>query len=145
MKKILIALVAAGVLSFAGATLVQAQDTNVGLFKAPFRFIVDGKLMPAGSYRVSSQGQGFAVLLIESTDRSAAAAFTSTMAVENPYGDSSQVHVEFKAIDGTYFLTQVALPGQDARRIFVTKANAEQVLAKLNLMPAEHVDAGGRQ
>ncbi len=146
MKKIFVAVVAAGVLALAGGARAQGLSSDIGLFKAPFRFIVAGKLMPAGSYRVTTQGQGGSgVLLIESADKSAAAAFASATATPNPYPGSTTVHVEFKNIDGQYFLTQISMPDQDARRIVISKAAAEQMLVKLNLMPAERGDGGSRQ
>lgn len=145
MKKILVAMAAAGVLSLAGASLVQAQGADTGVFKAPFRFIVGDKLLPAGSYRVTDQGQPFGVLLVEGTAKGGTAAFAATEAAENPYPNSTEVHVVFKSIDGQYFLWQVAMPGRDARRVALTKASAELALAKLNLMPAERADAGSKQ
>ena len=55
-----------------------------------------------------------------------------------PAGNGDQAQVKFNNFFGHYFLQSVSLPGKDAREVKITKAQAEQTLAKLNLMPAEH-------
>jgi hypothetical protein len=140
MKKMLVAVLMLGVVTFAGVSIASAQG-DAALVKVAFPFIVSGKLLPAGSYRIAVQQGDPTLLMITSTDRTGTAAFTETEWAGAPeVAQRSDVHVSFKAVDGHYFLSQVSMPYQDTRLIRLTKAAAEQVLVKLNLMPAEHAD-----
>jgi len=138
MKKMLFALLVVGVVGFAGPRPASAQDST--LVKVPFDFIVGGRVLPAGSYRIVPDSQDTTLLLIESTRGKMAAAFAATGWTPNPNPMDAHAHVEFKNIDGHMFLSQVAMPGSDARQVAVTKAEAERTLARLNLMPAERAD-----
>lgn len=140
MKKMLVAVLMAVVVMFAGSSLASAQS-NAALAKVPFKFIAGGKLLPAGSYRITVQPDDPTMLLITSDDHKSAAAFAVTEWAGGP--DSApgvKVHLTFKNFNGQYFLSQVAMPGQDTRLIPLTKGAAEQVLVRLNLMPAERAD-----
>ncbi len=140
MKKMLIGVLMAGVVTFAGASLASAQDDPT-LVKVPFKFIVAGKLLPAGTYRIAKQAENPSLLMITPADTTGAGAFTETIGAGVTAPDNKPVHVQFKNIDGQYFLSQVAMPGEDVRLVNVTKVEAERALVKLNLMPAEHADA----
>jgi len=139
MKKMLFALLVVGVVGFAGPRPASAQDTT--LVKVPFDFIVGEHVLPAGSYRIVPDSQDSTLLLIESTRGKMAAAFAATGWTPNPNPMDPQARVQFKNVDGHMFLSQVALPGTDARQLIVTKTEAERTLARLNLMPAEHADS----
>lgn len=136
MKKILVTLLAAGTLSFAAMAPAAAQGVETGLVKIPFQFIVGDKVMPAGSYWISRQTADWSVVSIEN-QHSGALVFASTSPVPNAEPSSNKVRVLFSVYYGQHFLQQVTLPGRDGRSIGITKTQAEQTLAKLNLMPAE--------
>ena len=138
MKKILVALLVAVVVAFAGVTVASAQSESA-LVKVPFPFIVNGKLLPAGNYRIMPQQSDPALLQIEGIDHKVGA-FTNTEWAGAGEVPDSPVHVAFKNVDGHYFLSQVTMPGQDTRLIPITTSEAVRVLTKLNLMPAEHAD-----
>ncbi len=139
MKKMVFALlIAVGVSGFLGLRSASAQDAPA-LVRIPFPFIVTGKVLPAGSYRITAQFEDPAVLLIENTNPgvNAAAAFAATERTPNPNPNDPGAQVAFKNIDGHMFLWRVAMPGADANFIALTKAEAERTLAALNLLPAE--------
>jgi hypothetical protein len=144
MKKTLVVLLVAGIVSLAGVFSARAQSTDPALVKVPFRFIVGGKLLPAGSYRISAQTQDAAILLISSFEQKSVAAFASTRAVANPSSTGGAVHVAFKNYDGQYFLAMVSMPGEDSREVVLSKTLAEQMLAKLNLTPADRADTAAK-
>jgi hypothetical protein len=139
MKKTLVVLLVAGVVSLAGVFSVQAQSTDPALVKVPFKFIVGGTLLPAGSYRISAQTQDAAILLVSNLDRKDIGAMAVTQALVNPSSNDGTVHVAFKNYGGQYFLSTVSMPGEDSRVVVLSQASAEQMLAKLNLKPAEAV------
>lgn len=137
MRKILVTLIVAGALSFPAISMAAGQNGESAVVKVPFQFVVGNKVMPAGSYRISPQTGNWSVLVISSLDGSAAV-FASTQAAVNPASNDETPRVKFTNYFGQYFLQSVALPSRDAREVLITKAQAEQTLAKLNLMPAEH-------
>ena len=139
MKKMLVALLVAGVGSFAGVAAARA-DGDSAIVKVPFQFIVGEKVLPAGEYRIEAQGNDSSVLLITRADGKGGA-IAATQSAGAPAPLDASVHVAFKNFLGRSFLWQVAMPGRDTRELKVTKASAEQVLARLNLMPAQ--PAGG--
>ncbi len=138
MKKILVTLVVAGALAFPTLSMAAGQNGESAIVKVPFQFVVGDKVMPAGSYRISAQTGDWSVLTITSVDGKRGAVFASTRAAVNPASDSPNAQVKFNNFFGQYFLQSVALPGKDAREVLITKAQAEQTLTRLNLVPAEH-------
>jgi len=144
MKKTLVVLLLAGIVSLVGVFSARAQSSDPARVKVPFKFIVGGKLLPAGSYRISAQTQDAAILLISSLDQKSVAAFAATRPVPNPSSMRSAVDVAFKNYDGQYFLAMVSMPGEDSREVVLSKPLAERMLAKLNLMPAERADTAAK-
>lgn len=141
MKKTSLVLLLAGVVSLAGVFSARAQTTDPALVKVPFKFIVGGKLLPAGSYRISAQTPDAAILLVSSVERKGISAIAVTQGLANQSSSTgSAVHVAFKNYDGQYFLSMVSMPNEDSREVLLSKASAEVMLAKLNLMPAERAD-----
>ncbi len=139
MKKILVAVLVAGLMSIAGASLAGAQSSPAALVKVPFQFIVNGKVLPAGTYRITSQEGAPSLLMVTGTDRKAPAAFVETESA----GDTdagAPVHVAFKNVDGQFFLSKITMPSGEIKQIPINKVEAERVLVRLNLMPAEHGD-----
>ncbi len=137
MKKLLLVLLVLGVVAIAGQRAPLAQTDDPAFVRVSFPFIVGDRLLPAGAYRITSDSQDPSVLYITSLTGKPAAAFTATIWADNPTLKDADVRVAFKNIDGQYFLWRVAMPGTDARVVNLTKAEAEHVLAKLNLMPTE--------
>jgi hypothetical protein len=144
MKKTLVVLLVAGVVSFAGVSLARAQSADPALVTVPFQFIVGGKVLPAGRYRITEQAENPSLLLITRLDGKPVGAFAATESEPNPLSTGGEVHVAFKKYDGQYFLWQVAMPFRDTREIGLSKASAERMLAKLNLMPAGHADVASK-
>ena len=135
MKKILVAVLMAGVVTFAGASLAGAQVGDATVVKVPFSFIVSGKVLPAGSYRITNHGEDTSLLLIASADGRSGTFVETERDGEVPEGTSP--HLSFKNYDGHYFLSQVAMAGGQLRAVRLSKMSAEQTLVRLNLMPSE--------
>jgi hypothetical protein len=136
MKKTLFTLLAISAVAIAGPRSASAQ-TNPALVKVPFRFIVGGTVLPAGSYRIASDTQDPSLLVITNQQGQPAATFATVGSADNPNPMDPEVHVAFKNVDGLYFLWRVEMPGSDAREVVITKAQAERTLAKLNLLPEQ--------
>jgi hypothetical protein len=135
MKKMLVALLVAGVCSFAGVATARADDNTV-VVKVPFQFIVGDKVLPAGEYRIAPPGSDPSLLMITRIDgKGGAMVITESTGVPAPEGP--KVNVTFKNFAGNCFLWQVGLPGRDTREVTLSKQSAERVLARLNLMPAQ--------
>ncbi len=135
MKKILVALVAAGVVWFAAASPALAQS-NAAVVKVPFQFIAGHKVLPAGSYRIAPQTPDWSVVCISNLDGGDAAFITTDGVADSQAETGSDSRVGFTNYHGQYFLQTVSVPGR-ARRVRVTRAQAENILAKLNLLTAE--------
>ncbi len=144
MKKSLVVLLVAGVVSLAGAFSAQAQGTDAALVKVPFQFIVSGKVLPAGSYRISMQTPNAAVLLISSLDGSNVAAVTLTQAQRNAYSPDGAARVAFTKYGGQYFMSSVSMSGEDSRAVVLSRTSAEQALAKLNLKASGTADSAAK-
>ncbi len=143
MKKSLVVLFLTGVVSLAGAVSAQAQSADAALVKVPFQFIVSGKVLPAGSYRISAQTPDAAVLLISSLKGSNVAAVTLTQAGLSASSDDA-VRVAFTKYGGQYFLSMVSMPGEAARAVVLSPASAEQALARLNLKATGTADTAAK-
>ncbi len=132
--KMSVALLVVGLAAFAGTGPASAQS-NAVLVKVPFAFIAGDRVLPAGSYRLAADPQDHSVLFVTSIQHPADAVMVATGMAEPPeVGDPS---VRFKNVGGHMFLWEVAVPGDGAREITVTRAAAERTLVRLNLMPAE--------
>jgi hypothetical protein len=136
VKKILVALVAAGVVSLVASSPAAAQS-DAAKVKIPFQFIVGQRVLPAGSYRIAPQTADWAVVLITNMEGGAPAEFLTTEGLPHADVTDDSSLVTFKKYDGHYFLQGVTVPGRDARQVRITKVEAERTLAKLNLLSAE--------
>jgi hypothetical protein len=135
VKKILIGLVMAGVVSFVASSSAAASHTAI--VKIPFQFIAGQRLLPAGSYRITPQAPENGVVTISRVGDNALTVFVVTDNLG--YSDASglQSKVTFVKYDGQLFLRTVAVPGTDGRVVAFTKAAAERTLASLNLLNAQ--------
>ncbi len=133
-KMIVLAVFVVALVVVAGPRPASAQSNPV-LFRAPFDFIAGDRVLPAGSYRIVQAGVEPTVLRVENTQRPTDSAYVLTDSTAVPA--SGDVQVQFKNIDGHMFLWRVAVPGDTSRELGLTRTEAERVLARLNLMPAE--------
>ncbi len=137
MKKTFVSLLVAGIVVLAAVSPAVAQGSGA-LVKVPFEFIVGNKVMPAGEYRFATQTNDWSVVMITSTEKGLAM-FTSTQTVPDSAISGSEAKLSFANYYGHYFLQQIAIPGRDAHRVLLTKEQAGQMLAKLNLMPVDNI------
>ncbi len=144
MKKTLLGLLVVGLVTVGGVTSARAQSADPALVNIPFRFVVDGKLLPAGRYRISALAADSAVLLVENTNGRPAVFVATVRVAANPDETGSASHVTFRSYDGQHFLSMVSVPGEDAREIPLRTGAMDQMLARLNLLPAERADAGAK-
>ena len=135
VKKLLVALLIAGAVTFAVSSPAAAQS-DAAIVKIPFQFVVGQRELPAGSYRIARQGPHWSVVCISGLDSKQLSAFVMTVAQGNSE-PTYDPRVTFVTYSGHRFLRSVAVPGGDVREVTITKAKAERTLAKLNLLTAE--------
>ncbi len=140
MKKTILALLVIGAVTMVAPRFVAAQS-DPAVVKVPFQFIVGDRLMPAGTYRIASDPTDRTLITIEELGGKGASVFAETNWTGNSTEYGAKVNVQFKNVDGHYFLAEVAIPGDNVRAVTLTKADAERALARLNLMPIERGDA----
>ncbi len=134
MKKMMFALAAAAVLVFAGVAPARAQGSYPGIVKVPFQFVVNGRVLPAGTYRIT-KNNGM-VLTIESMSGPGNAVVFATEPLDATTSVAN-IHVEFKNYRGQYFLWKVTIPEQGVRGVALHEPEMNRTLARLNLLPAE--------
>ncbi len=139
MKKTIVALLFVGV-AFATTILpARAQGDEQALATIPVRFIVGSKVLPAGTYIIEPRRGDWTVLQVTSVDHKWQASLPVTQGGPSPT-ITPKVKVNFAQYFGEYFLNEVEFPGLNSREAHVTKADAERILAKLNLTPGERAD-----
>ncbi len=138
VKKLMVTLIAVGVVSFAASSPAAAQNGgDVAIVKVPFQFIAGDRLLPPGSYRIDSLTADWGVVRISSLGREPISVFVSTNNAGAEKQPTNDAKVKFVVYHRQYFLQWVALPGRDAREIEMSPAGAERTLAKLNLLTSE--------
>jgi hypothetical protein len=124
MKKILLALVAV-FLSIA-AFAQTSSTTNI-----PFEFRVGDTLMPAGTYKISSQFQSGDFVMVSNYDaRKNAGVLTTRM---GPTQKREQPRLVFHRYGSVYFLAEVWSPNTEYGRK-LKAGPAERETAKIQLM-----------
>ncbi len=121
--------------SFALSSPAAAQ-AEAAIVNIPFQFIVGDRVLPAGSYRIAPQKDDWSLVAINSLSEKVAV-FVTTVSLGKAEPVTSTSEVKFAKHAGQYFLSEVAVPGMDARLIRVTPGQAQRTLAKLNLLNAE--------
>jgi hypothetical protein len=104
MKKYaMILLTAASLLGFGVAA---KAETRAEIFvKLPFQFLVGGKTLPAGTYKVSRfSGDPFGALMLTNYDNTAAV-FVLPSSIADASSDKPQV--DFKQVGGRYVLSSI--------------------------------------
>ena len=99
--RILIALIGAAGL----AKAAKGQSVDQIVFKIPYEFVVAGKTLPAGSYRVNRVPNSIARLLVLSSFENHASAIVLATDVENIPADKAQISLE--QVGGRYFLSKI--------------------------------------
>ena len=114
-------------LAFIAATQnLRAQEPL--LANIPFAFTAGEMALPAGEYRVQKLASGSLMLLIQRTDRSAAA-FVHSIAAEGNE-PQTQSKLVFRHYGNRYFLSKVWIAGYaQGRELPQTKQEKEQALA----------------
>jgi hypothetical protein len=120
-------------LAFVAATpIVRAQEPL--LVNIPFAFTAGSVALPAGEYRVEKMALDSSILLIRSTDGSAAKMVPTNAADAN--GTQTQSKLVFHRYGNRYFLSQVWVAGHSrGREIPKSAKEKEQALVAQNEKP----------
>jgi hypothetical protein len=117
--RILIALIS--VAGFGAAAHGQTVDQITT--KIPYEFVVAGKTLPAGNYRVSrlNETNGGTVLVLSSFENRAS---VFVMPAQFESGPADKVFVQFEQIGESYFLTSI----QTGEHLFTIPLSKKQVM-----------------
>jgi hypothetical protein len=140
MMNMLLAVLVAGMASFAAISPSAAQSSEAALVKIAFPFIAGDKILPAGSYMVSGETRDWTRMRIASLDGKTVAVVRLKTTTLNPL-PGIEPRFWFTNYYGQYFLQRVAMPGFDVREVPLTKADAERTLTRLNLMRGEGAES----
>ncbi len=135
MKKILFSLLVVAAVALLASPALHAQGLSA-IVKVPFSFIAAGRVLPAGTYRVTPDVNDPSLLTVE-TDRGDRAVFVQTVNVADTAQGTEDATLAFKSFGGQHFLWRIGIAGHDTREVVLQPAAMQQVLAKLNLSPAE--------
>jgi hypothetical protein len=104
--------------------------------KFPFQFVVGGKTLPAGTYKVSRMGDDPRNVLMFSNDKGTASAFVLPLSIAEPSSDKPKVGFERV---GTRYLLSSIQTGDFVYNISVSRSLAMVAAAK----PHGNVSASG--
>jgi hypothetical protein len=122
MKKLCLR-IAVAVVSFAGLGITaKAQVADQIVVTIPFEFVVAGKTLPAGTYRVNRVSNDTWAGLIFSSFENHAGAIVHPIEVENVPADKAQV--SFQTAGGEHFLSKI----QTANNVFTIPVSRAAIL-----------------
>lgn len=133
MKKNLIAVLTLGLL-LAAPALAQTASMNVNV---PFDFIVNGKTLPAGEYRVDGLSTSTSTIAIRNTEKTAKLMALTNGCESIEAADASKL--VFHRYGSQYFLAQVWSAGSSEGRE-LPRSRAEREVASNN-QPAPQIVA----
>ncbi len=128
-KQLLVAVMIVGVLALAGSLPAYAQGSPSKV-TVPFQFIVGETVLPAGSYVVTNVADRSDIVAIQSVDGKLVA--TAFLQATGIWSQKPNALFSFQKIGGRYFLSEVSIPGSDARAISLPRQRVEAMLVKLN-------------
>jgi hypothetical protein len=99
--RILIALIGAAGL----AKAAKGQSVDQIVVNIPYEFVVAGKTLPAGTYRVNRAPNSIERLLVFSSFENRTSAIVLATDVENIPSDKAQISLE--QVEGRYFLSKI--------------------------------------
>lgn len=123
-KPLFVALVAVGAVTLAVARSSSAQDSV--LAHVPFPFVVGGKVMPAGDYRVA-RDSNIAEHVLEIVSRDGRAEAFTGYDETGISGNSAAPNFEFKKAGSEYVLWRVSMPGELIYQIPIDRKLAAEV------------------
>ena len=124
VRALTISVLFAAVMTFAAASASAQGLAQQGRFNVPFDFAVDGKVLPAGEYRVINESE---FIRVQKTDGKK----TSITLVSRRTGASrkaNEIALSFRLTGDQYQLWRVWLPDGLGREVR-TKSNVESTVA----------------
>jgi hypothetical protein len=122
MKKLCLG-IAVALVSFAGSGIIaKAQVPDQIVVTIPFEFVVDGKTLPAGTYRVNRVGDDKWDGLIFRSFENSAGVIVHPIAVESAPADKTKV--SFEKAGGEHFLSKI----QTADNVFTIPVSRAAIL-----------------
>jgi len=122
MKKLCLR-IAVALVSFAGLGITaKAQAVDQVVVTIPFEFVVTGKTLPAGTYRVNRVSDDRWAGLIFSSFENRASAIVHPIEVESTSDDKA--HVSFETAGGEHFLSKI----ETANNVFTIPVSRAAIL-----------------
>jgi hypothetical protein len=127
--------IAVALVSFAGLGITaKAQAVDQVVVTIPFQFVVDGKTLPAGTYRVNRVSDDRWAGLILSSFENRASAIVHPIEVESMESTpDGKAHVGFETAGGEHFLSKI----ETADHVFTIPVSGAEIL----LAEKSHTDS----
>ena len=104
--------------------------------KVPFPFLVDGRVLPAGEYRVALADDMSDVIQIIGADGQAEA-LTIVEAVESSRSANDEpCTFQFRKVGDHYFLSQIDIQGEASLRVTLTEKEISAAVASITAVPS---------
>jgi hypothetical protein len=116
--RILIALIGVAGLGMAA----KGQEVDQIVVNIPYEFVVAGKTLPAGTYRVNRVNHADLETLVLSSFENGAGAIVSSTQVEHSSADKAQV--TFEQVGGQHFLSKI----ETADHVFTIPVSRSEIL-----------------
>jgi hypothetical protein len=85
--------------------VAKGQSVDQVVVKIPYEFVVTGKILPAGTYRVHRLSNSFESTLVLSNLENGTSVFISVIEVESRHDDNARV--SFEQAGGELFLSKI--------------------------------------
>jgi hypothetical protein len=111
------------------AANAQIDSGSALRVEIPHPFVIDGKTLPAGKYSISTietQTGSSDVLKIQSADGKESMLFSTLKKFHNEAAD--QTALVFDQVDGTYFLKEIRVKGDENGVLIDTKGSEKRTL-----------------
>jgi hypothetical protein len=106
----------------------QTPSADAMVVEVPFEFNVGERSLPAGKYVVGRLSQTASAIIVRSDDGGPSAAALTSGSLQRSRDDRKPKLV-FHQYDGTYFLSQVWIPGRGVA-VQLSRSDEESALAK---------------
>jgi hypothetical protein len=126
MKKWLFGALVAGV-ALSAAPRAASAFSDAAVVKVPFEFIANHTVLPAGTYRITSDANDPMLLYISSLD---GRRHVVLPAIGEAPSTVAKVEMEFKQYGDERYLWKIAVPGEETLVLALPPADAARALAK---------------
>ncbi len=128
-KRLLMVFATVGIAVLLGARTSSAQASNEAVVRVPFQFVAGDAVLPPGRYLVKADSDDPTVLWVTSSDGRHASVFPTNWG--GPESDAARAYLQFRKYGHAYLLSEIVMPGEDAREIPLAASQVDRDLVKV--------------